>query len=215
MSWNKFFVLELNFTGEATGTVVRPGLLTCEKVSMVGFVPPILNVTPIHGYFFTGEETGSTHRTGGLTCGIVYSNFQRLRTTNSINKSKNPLCTMSSRKRRIFDFGSQSDDSQSYGYRGGGGDCPQINTALHRDTRMCVVDHEDEETWEPFPPNITAVVQKYRDPQGGPVTSTPVREGRSPTSPRSPVLGYGSPDFQSFQHERHFDEFRCIFLRGK
>jgi hypothetical protein len=22
------------------------------------FVPPILNVPPIHGYFFTGEETG-------------------------------------------------------------------------------------------------------------------------------------------------------------
>ena len=40
--------------------------------SKVGFVPPILNVTPIHGYFFTGEETGSAHRTGGLTCG----NFQ-------------------------------------------------------------------------------------------------------------------------------------------
>jgi hypothetical protein len=34
----------------------------------VGFVPQILNVTPIHGYFFTGEETGSAHRTGGLTC---------------------------------------------------------------------------------------------------------------------------------------------------
>jgi hypothetical protein len=98
---------------------------------------------------------------------------------------------MAVRKRRIFDFVSQSDDSQSYGYGGGGGACPQINTALHRDNRMGVVDHEDEETWTPFPPNITAVVQQRRDPQGGPVTSTPAREGRSPTSPRSPVLGYG------------------------
>jgi hypothetical protein len=31
------------------------------------FVPPISNVTPIHGYFFTGEETGSADRAGGLT----------------------------------------------------------------------------------------------------------------------------------------------------
>jgi hypothetical protein len=35
----------------------------------VGFVPPISNVTPIHGYFFNGEETGSADRAGGLTCG--------------------------------------------------------------------------------------------------------------------------------------------------
>jgi hypothetical protein len=103
-----------------------------------------------------------------------------------------PLCTMTVRKRRIFDFDSQSDDSQSYGYGGGGGGaCPQINAALHRDSRMGAVGHEDEETWAPFPPNITTVVQQRRDPQGGPVTSTPVRQGRSPTSPRSPVLGYG------------------------
>jgi hypothetical protein len=73
------------------------------------------------------------------------------------------------RKRRIFDFGSQSDDSQSYGYGGGGGgECPQINAALHRDSRMGAVDHEDEETWVSFPPNITTVVHQRRNPQGGP-----------------------------------------------
>jgi hypothetical protein len=38
------------------------------KSKSVGFVPPISNLTPIHGYFFTGEETGSPHRPGGLTC---------------------------------------------------------------------------------------------------------------------------------------------------
>ncbi len=69
-----------------------------------------------------------------------------------------PLCTMAARNRRIFDFGSQSDDSQSYGYGGGGGACPQINAALHRDCRMGAVGHEDEDTRAPFPPNITAVV---------------------------------------------------------
>jgi hypothetical protein len=37
------------------------------------FVPPILNVTPIHGYFFTGEETGSADRAGGLTCALNLS----------------------------------------------------------------------------------------------------------------------------------------------
>jgi hypothetical protein len=68
------------------------------------------------------------------------------------------LCTMTVRNRRILDFVSQSDDSQSYGYGGGGGSCPQINTALHRDCRMDAVGHEDEDTWESFPPNITAVV---------------------------------------------------------
>jgi hypothetical protein len=68
--------------------------------------------------------------------------------------------------------------------------CPRSG-ALHRDCRMGAADHEDEETWAPFPPNITVVVQQRRDPQGGPVTSTPTRQGRSPTSPRSPVLGYG------------------------
>jgi hypothetical protein len=46
---------------------VRVDHTNCLQVD-VGFVPPILNVTPIHGYFFTGEETGSDHRTGGLTC---------------------------------------------------------------------------------------------------------------------------------------------------
>jgi hypothetical protein len=51
---------------------------------------------------------------------------------------------------------------------------------------MGEVVHGDEETWAPFPPNITAVVHQRRDPQGGPVTSTPDREGRSPTSPYSP-----------------------------
>jgi hypothetical protein len=56
---------------------------------------------------------------------------------------------------------------------------------------MGAADHEDEETWEPLPPNITAVVHQRRDPQGDPVTSTPDRQGHSPTSPRSPVLGYG------------------------
>ena len=35
------------------------------------FVPPILNVTTLHEYFFTGEETGSADRSGGLTCGNV------------------------------------------------------------------------------------------------------------------------------------------------
>jgi hypothetical protein len=56
---------------------------------------------------------------------------------------------------------------------------------------MSVVGHEDEETWAPFPPNITDVVKQHRDLQGGPVTSTHARGGRSPTSPLSPVLGYG------------------------
>ena len=55
-------------TGETTGPVGRPGLLTGEAT----FVPPILNVTPIHGYFFTGEETGSADRAGGLTCDIEF-----------------------------------------------------------------------------------------------------------------------------------------------
>ena len=97
---------------------------------------------------------------------------------------------MTARNRRTFDFGSQSDDSQSYGYGGGGGACPQSNVALHRDRWMGAAEHEDEETCAPFP-NITALVQQHRDTQGGPVTSTPAREGRSPTSPGSPVLGYG------------------------
>jgi hypothetical protein len=34
-------------TGETTGAVGRPGLLTCQKVSMYWGA----NVTPIHGYF--------------------------------------------------------------------------------------------------------------------------------------------------------------------
>ncbi len=77
----------------------------------------------------------------------------------ALRRSIHPLCTMVTRNRRIFDFDSQSDDdSQSYGYGGGGGVCPQINTTLHRDYRMGVVDREDEETWESFPPNITDVV---------------------------------------------------------
>jgi hypothetical protein len=102
-----------------------------------------------------------------------------------------PSCVMTVRNRRIFDFGSQSDDSQAYGYGGVGGTGSQMNAVLHRDCRMGVADHEDEETWAPLPPNITVVVQHRRDPQGGPVTSTPARQGRSPTSPHSPVLGYG------------------------
>jgi hypothetical protein len=55
-----------SFTGEVTGPVDRPT-----------FVPPISNVTPIHGYFFTGEETGSADRAGGLTCGLVFRCYYR------------------------------------------------------------------------------------------------------------------------------------------
>ena len=69
-----------------------------------------------------------------------------------------PSCGMTARNRRIFDFGSQSDDSQAYGYGGVGGVGSQMNAALHRDCRMGAVGHEDEDTWAPFPPNITAVV---------------------------------------------------------
>ena len=87
----------------------------------------------------------------------------------ALRRSVHPLCTMTTRNRRIFDFGSEFDDSQSYGYGGGGGDCPQINVALHRDHRMGAAGHEDEETWVSFPTNMTAVVQQRRDTQGGPV----------------------------------------------
>jgi len=99
--------------------------------------------------------------------------------------------TMAARNRRVFEFGSQFDDSQSYGYGGGGGSCPQMNVALHGDRRMPAADHEDEETWAPCVPNMTVVIQQRMDAQGGPVT--PAREGRSPTSSEScsPVLGYG------------------------
>jgi hypothetical protein len=48
-----------NLPGEIGGTNVGGTKQT--------FVPPILNVTPIHGYFFTGEETGSTDRDRCLT----------------------------------------------------------------------------------------------------------------------------------------------------
>ena len=49
-----------------------------DTFSPVGFVPPILNVTPIHGYFFNGEETGSADRAGGLTCEIFLQTVVRL-----------------------------------------------------------------------------------------------------------------------------------------
>ncbi len=63
-----------------------------------------------------------------------FPNFNVPKVRIKIGKCLDYICTMTTRNRRIFDFGSQSDDSQSYGY-GGGGVCPQINTALHRNCR--------------------------------------------------------------------------------
>jgi hypothetical protein len=91
----------------------------------------------------------------------------------------------------MFDFG---DDSQSYGYGGGGGACAQINFALDRDGGRGAADHEDDETWAPSLPNITAVAQQLRVAQGGPVRVPPL--GRdAPRDPRtlpSWVMGWES-----------------------
>ncbi len=65
---------------------------------------------------------------------ITYRKFSKLlmNCMENLRRSMHPLCTMATRNRRIFDLDSQSDDSQSYGYGGGGDVCPQINAALHR-----------------------------------------------------------------------------------
>jgi hypothetical protein len=96
---------------------------------------------------------------------------------------------------RIFHWGSQSGDSQSYGYGGGGGACPQMNAGFHGQSIMGTAGDIDEETCAPFPPTFGSVVQQRRDTQGGPVTSTTLGQGRSPTpnsSNSSPILGYGT-----------------------
>ncbi len=54
-------------------------------------------------------------------------------------------------------------------------------------------------------------------PTGGSCYQYPRSRGTLPNIPALSRLGLwvGSPDFQPFQHERHSDECRCIFLRGK
>jgi hypothetical protein len=68
---------------------VRPPVRSTDPVS-VGFVPPILNVTPLHAYFFTGEETGSADRAGGLTCGKLekIQKPRKEKTTKKQNKNE-------------------------------------------------------------------------------------------------------------------------------
>jgi hypothetical protein len=45
---------------------------------------------------------------------------------------------------RIFHWGSQSGDSQSYGYGGGGGACPQMNAGFHGQSIMGTAGDIDE-----------------------------------------------------------------------